>query len=538
MHIGMDVYYAPMSYLSNGVPTGFDVDLVNQMKERGKISATIELNTWSCVLAGLADGHYDAVAGILLTPERQEYFDFTIPYFTDSYAVFSHSQANIRGEKDLTGKQAVILDQDAAIEEYLIPNSLADGLIITPTYHGALMMVEQGEADYTIAPSSLGRRAVAAYGFTNIRETGRSLYSVEYRFAVMAGRDDLLFLLNDAISEMHGSGGIAEILMGWDFTDGFERNSVPRASPLLLNLVIVFTAGMTGAGLSWLVLRYRGSHNGYRRKHDRLLAVLDALPWAVWWLCPDSAVVHKNQRCTELVPASLCEEQIGGAQGGPAVRRVKNDTEPDRYLRLHHAVVADPVVPSPCAELSAELSVHSAEDYTERQSLRDAMNDLSNHLAARESRLQESMITDETSGLYNRGYIVSRIQQEIMRFERIGSIFSVVILAFPAMSGLTDEDPGLIDIYRQVGVALRHGLRQADVSGRTGDAEFMVVLSSAGMKEASLVAEKICDALAEYVSSQGDSTARMYCAAVEYNGGNLECFLRQTAVALQEEVSA
>ncbi|MBN2636115.1 MAG: transporter substrate-binding domain-containing protein, partial [Prolixibacteraceae bacterium] len=73
----------------NGNATGFSVDLFNAAANATGLNVIIKLGVWNQIKQDLAEGKIDALPLVGRTPEREELFDFTMPYLSLHGAVFA-----------------------------------------------------------------------------------------------------------------------------------------------------------------------------------------------------------------------------------------------------------------------------------------------------------------------------------------------------------------------------------------------------------------------------------------------------------------
>ncbi len=108
-------------------------------------------------------------------------------------------------------------------------------------------------------------------------------------------------------------------------------------------------------------------------------------------------------------------------------------------------------------------------------------------------RLQLLSITDSLTGLNNRVKIDEAIQEQLDRFERYRTPFSLLMLDIDHFKRINDRcghqegDKVLVLIAR----LLKEGIRKTDVVGRWGGEEFMVVLPETELAGALELAEKL-----------------------------------------------
>lgn len=116
-----------------------------------------------------------------------------------------------------------------------------------------------------------------------------------------------------------------------------------------------------------------------------------------------------------------------------------------------------------------------------------------------EALILELMVTDELTGLKNRRFISERMPVEYERARRYHRPISFVLFDIDFFKKVNDaygHDGGDV-VLRQVADAARSLCRQADLLGRYGGEEFLVLLPETDLAEAIFVAERYRQALAQ-----------------------------------------
>ena len=118
---------------------------------------------------------------------------------------------------------------------------------------------------------------------------------------------------------------------------------------------------------------------------------------------------------------------------------------------------------------------------------------LCRELESSNTRLKEFSFTDDVTGLYNRRFFATRLEDEVSRYSRFNQPLSVVMLDIDGFKALNEElgHPAGDETLRIVGQILQTQSRNIDVVCRYGGDEFWVVLVETGKDGALLYAERV-----------------------------------------------
>jgi diguanylate cyclase (GGDEF)-like protein len=119
-------------------------------------------------------------------------------------------------------------------------------------------------------------------------------------------------------------------------------------------------------------------------------------------------------------------------------------------------------------------------------------------LLVKNSALSEISARDSLTGLYNRWYVMEKIDSEMNRSLRHGSPVSVIMMDIDHFKQVNDSFGHNAGdrVLRSVGQVLRDSCRVYDVAGRYGGEEFCVVLPETKVGNTTVVAERIRERLA------------------------------------------
>lgn len=94
------------------------------------------------------------------------------------------------------------------------------------------------------------------------------------------------------------------------------------------------------------------------------------------------------------------------------------------------------------------------------------------------NRLSEQAVRDELTGLYNRRYMMNRLDQELAHPDRHAGALAVVLIDIDRFKEINDRYGHRVGdaVLRAVGLVASSALRQGDVVARWGGEEFLILL--------------------------------------------------------------
>jgi cystine transport system substrate-binding protein len=110
LKIAVEGTYPPFNFKdkSTGELTGFDVDVAKLVASKLGLKPEFVTTEWSGILAGLSAGKYDVIVNqVGVTPQRQQTFDFSIPYTISAaqLIVNKSDKHDFKSLEDLKGKK-------------------------------------------------------------------------------------------------------------------------------------------------------------------------------------------------------------------------------------------------------------------------------------------------------------------------------------------------------------------------------------------------------------------------------------------------
>ncbi|PCE13479.1 glutamine ABC transporter permease [Microbacterium sp. SZ1] len=212
--IGTDTTFAPFEFTDpNGDLVGIDMDLLRAIAEDQGFEVEIRQLGFDAAVQALQANQVDAVmAGMSITDERKQTFDFSDPYFTSGIQLGVLDSSDIQSLDDLDGK-AVAVKTGTQGQTFAEENQDEYGFRITP-YQDTTDMVDAVKAGQAVG--YFEDFPVLAYGIqqgSGFRLVGEPELGGEYGFAVNKGQNpELIEMFNAGLKNLQDSGEYDEIV--------------------------------------------------------------------------------------------------------------------------------------------------------------------------------------------------------------------------------------------------------------------------------------------------------------------------------------
>src|SRR5437868_10710487 len=151
--------FRPFEFVKDGKPTGFDNELVEDLRKYAPFEIKQEILPWTGILAGVSTGKYDvAITAAIITKERKKSLDFTSPIADAThYYVKRKDDKSINAIKDLNGKTVGVQAGSALLARLTELNGMLEkeggklGKVVEYTsYPEAYQDLALGRVDYVV----------------------------------------------------------------------------------------------------------------------------------------------------------------------------------------------------------------------------------------------------------------------------------------------------------------------------------------------------------------------------------------------------
>ncbi|WP_247388293.1 MULTISPECIES: transporter substrate-binding domain-containing protein [unclassified Bradyrhizobium] len=211
--------FRPFEFIKDGKPTGFDNELIEDLKKYAPFEIKQQILPWTGILAGVSTGKYDvAITAAIITKERKKSLDFTSPIADAThYYVKRKDDKNISAIKDLNGKTVGVQAGSALLARLTELNGMLEkeggklGKVVEYTsYPEAYQDLALGRVDYVVNTIINIKTLVAEK--PNVFEVGQAVSGPSFpAWAVAKDNAELLEFLNGFIAKEKENGRFAEL---------------------------------------------------------------------------------------------------------------------------------------------------------------------------------------------------------------------------------------------------------------------------------------------------------------------------------------
>lgn len=210
--------YPPFSVVTpDGKADGFSVELLRAVLNATGYDVEFKVGPWSEIKEDLAQGRIQVLPLVGRTPEREDIYDFTVPYISLRGAIFvRRGDARINSLDDLKDKEIIAMEGDNA-EEFVRRENVSAKIITTRTFTDAFQLLSDGKHDAIVVQRIVGMQILADSGIDNVVPLDYQIndFRQDFTFAVKEGDSQLLSVLNDGLSMVIADGTYDRLYSRW-----------------------------------------------------------------------------------------------------------------------------------------------------------------------------------------------------------------------------------------------------------------------------------------------------------------------------------
>ncbi len=507
-----DSGYPPLSFTDKeGQFSGYEAELVIALENWLGKSIVYRQMIWSEALSALTEGEVHGITGMRITPERDNLFNFTRPYWQTAYSLVHEIGQDHEALMSQSTLKAA-LQESSATYDFFMENLYHSGVTIisvkNPAEAMALLRLDAVDIwfeNYQVARyESLKEGYLDLFGFYIVQES-----IGQYAIAFGANDGALVPIFNKALQGLEKDGALSVLDRKWfglaDNRQPGQQSLVPIFSILYLLFMLL---GLTTLWNRLLQIKVDQRTGELSKSESKFKSAFEGSHDAIFVSTIEGRTLDCNWNAVALfgyddkddfikaIPQELSPvEQPDGIESYSRSRIIVKDlveaNEIKKFEWLHlrkdgSTFLAE--VSLTTYLLSAEQVIHAnIIDITERKAI--------------QARLEFLSLHDQLTGLYNRAFF----EEELQRFS--GSRSYPITLISCDLDGLKlindtmGHDKGDL-LLKECASLLRESLRSEDVLARIGGDEFSAILPFTDRETAEEIARRIRSNISKYNQGQ------------------------------------
>ncbi|OGK08405.1 MAG: hypothetical protein A2W80_10100 [Candidatus Riflebacteria bacterium GWC2_50_8] len=215
---GCEIDYPPFCIVHpDGRADGFSVELMQKVAAQMGCEVSFATGTWVQVRGLLERGEIQALPLVGRTPEREELFDFSVPYLTMYGAIVVREDSkDINDLADLRGRNVAVMQGDNA-EEFLRRSDRGINIITEPSFVDAFKTLSQEGCDAVVIQRLVALRLLEETGLKKLRVINKPImeFRQDFCFAVNKGDSRTLALINEGLALAMADGTYRQLHAKW-----------------------------------------------------------------------------------------------------------------------------------------------------------------------------------------------------------------------------------------------------------------------------------------------------------------------------------
>lgn len=182
----------------------------------------------------------------------------------------------------------------------------------------------------------------------------------------------------------------------------------------------------------------------------------------------------------------------------------------------------------------AELSQLSNSMYDMANSIKNHNTELEQKVAERTKELKKLSITDKLTDVYNRMKIDESLEAEVLRQNRYGNKFGIIIMDIDFFKSINDNygHQAGDDVLKEFANILKSRVRKTDIVGRWGGEEFIIICIEIDLEHLVKLAEKLRLEIEQTNFSHVDKKTASFGVALYKKDEKIEQFINRADTAL------
>ncbi|CEK09530.1 substrate-binding periplasmic protein [Legionella hackeliae] len=212
IHFAVSAEYPPFEYQEHGKLKGFDIDLAKLIAKHLGKNVVFDNMQFSTILPALSSGQVDAaISTITITPERQQNFDFTAPYYFETMATVFRKDNPIQSQDALRGK-IIACQLGSTMEIWLKKHFPHSFIVAMDNNNQAIEALKSGHTDVVLMDGPQG----AIFSQKNPSLSYTIIAKSEDGYGIALPKNSLLKAkINRILNALKANGDIEKLQKKW-----------------------------------------------------------------------------------------------------------------------------------------------------------------------------------------------------------------------------------------------------------------------------------------------------------------------------------
>ena len=210
---GGDINYPPYTFLKNGKPAGFSVELLQAVGKVMGLRVETRMGPWRQILPAVREGNID-VTDAIIAGDRLQHFDFSVPISHIRYVLFVRKGSAIRSLQDARDKEIIVENGDF-IHDFLKDVRFTRRIVPVSSTLEGLRELNSGRADGAFAPRLQGLYYIRTQRLDRIQASDASFPPLDYAIATRKGNAALIRDINEGLGVLKQNGTYTRLYNRW-----------------------------------------------------------------------------------------------------------------------------------------------------------------------------------------------------------------------------------------------------------------------------------------------------------------------------------
>jgi len=211
--VGGDQTYPPSTFLRDGQPAGFQVDVIRAVGTAVGLDVRFQFSEWKDALAMLRSGEIDVVA-MSYSLERDKDFDFSVQFALNAFGLMVRENSGIEKIQDILGKR-VAVQSGGVMREYLSSSQMDADVTFLKSAQDIVRKLSEGQFDGAFVSKKTALFVAKNLSISNLKFTAEDISPRRTAYGVKEGNYQLVQMLNEGLAVINASGELKSINEKW-----------------------------------------------------------------------------------------------------------------------------------------------------------------------------------------------------------------------------------------------------------------------------------------------------------------------------------